>query len=176
MPPLSAATYDYQHDGTSHTHVYLWPEVFAALDHMTQRRVFDLGCGNGATDAALAARGWEVAGVDPSETGVTIANRSYPGLRLEQRASEDLVRRFGRFPAVLSLELIEHVYAPRRFAACIFELLDPGGNAVISTLYHGYVNNLALAASGQMGRLLYGAVGSRTHQFLVAKDAIHLTR
>ena len=95
--------------------------------------------------------GWNVAGVDPSVEGIKIANSNYPLLRLEiGSASEDLAARFGRFPAVISLEVFEHVYAPRDYAATIYYLLKPGGTAILSTPYHGYLKNLALAASGKM--------------------------
>ena len=50
---------------------------------------------------------------------------------------------------MLSLEVVEHVYAPRH-ARTVFDLLSPGGVAVISTPYHGYWKNLALALSGRM--------------------------
>jgi len=51
---------------------------------------------------------------------------------------------------VLSLEVVEHVYDPRRYAATVFSLLEPGGTAIISTPYHGYCKNLAMALSGKM--------------------------
>lgn len=51
---------------------------------------------------------------------------------------------------VLSLEVVEHVYAPRHYAQTLFDLLEPGGTAIISTPYHGYWKNLALALSGRM--------------------------
>jgi SAM-dependent methyltransferase len=44
----------------------------------------------------------------------------------------------------------EHVYAPRKYAKTIFDLLLPGGTAIISTPYHGYFKNLAMALSGKM--------------------------
>ena len=51
---------------------------------------------------------------------------------------------------MVSLEVVEHVYYPRRYAKAIFDLLEPGGHAVISTPYHGYLKNLALALVGKM--------------------------
>jgi 2-polyprenyl-6-hydroxyphenyl methylase/3-demethylubiquinone-9 3-methyltransferase len=51
---------------------------------------------------------------------------------------------------VLSLEVVEHVYAPRDYARTVFDLLEPGGVAIISTPYHGYWKNLALAVTGRM--------------------------
>ena len=67
-------------------HAFLWPSVRRILaDGVAAgraRRVFDLGCGNGATAHALAAEGWEVAGVDPSREGVAHARASGLDLRL----------------------------------------------------------------------------------------------
>ena len=45
---------------------------------------------------------------------------------------------------------MEHVFAPREYARRVFDLLESGGYAVISTPYHGYVKNLALVVSGKM--------------------------
>lgn len=113
--------------------------------------MFDLGCGNGSVAGAVALAGWDVTGVDPSAEGIAHAQRRYPNLRLEEgSAYDDLVARFGRFPVVTSLEVVEHVYAPRRYAATMFALLEPGGTAIVSTPYHGYWKNLALALSGKM--------------------------
>jgi 2-polyprenyl-6-hydroxyphenyl methylase/3-demethylubiquinone-9 3-methyltransferase len=114
-------------------------------------RIFDLGCGNGSVAAALAHRGFEVIGVDPSEQGITEANRQYPGLHLSvASAYDDLTSHYGRFPVVISLEVVEHLYFPRRYAQTIFDLLEPGGRAIVSTPYHGYWKNLILAAAGKM--------------------------
>ncbi len=46
--------------------------------------------------------------------------------------------------------MVEHVYAPRDYARTVFDLLEPGGVAIISTPYHGYWKNLALAVTGRM--------------------------
>ncbi len=116
-----------------------------------QRRIFELGCGNGAIADQLTQRGYDVTGVDPSEEGIAQANRTYPGLKLYQgSAYDDLAGQFGRFPVVISLEVVEHVYFPRQFAATLFDLLEPGGGAIISTPYHGYLKNLALALTNKM--------------------------
>ena len=50
----------------------------------------------------------------------------------------------------MSLEVMEHVYAPRSFAKCVNQLLEPGGIGLISTPYHGYTKNLALAVTGKL--------------------------
>ncbi|MFM6377322.1 MAG: methyltransferase domain-containing protein [Microcystis sp.] len=51
---------------------------------------------------------------------------------------------------LISLEVVEHVYAPRDYAKTVYNLLQPGGYALISTPYHSYLKNLALAATGKM--------------------------
>ena len=80
-----------------------------------------------------------------------MANARYPHLKLYLgSAYDDLAARYGRFPVVTSLEVVEHVYSPRQYAATLFDLLEPGGVAFISTPYHGYWKNLALALSGKM--------------------------
>jgi len=92
-----------------------------------------------------------VTGVDPSVEGIAQAQAAYPHLKLKPgSAYDDLAARYGRFPVVLSLEVVEHVYAPRGYARTVFDLLERGGVAIISTPYHGYWKNLALAATGKM--------------------------
>lgn len=149
--------YRYTDGAGAHTRSYLWATAFAELDRLAlppdRRRVFDLGCGNGATGRALADRGWQVAGVDPSASGIEIARANHPHLDLRPGSSdEDLAAAFGSFPAVISLEVVEHVFLPRKYARAVFDLLEPGGTAVISTPYHGYWKNLALALTGKMDR------------------------
>ena len=158
--PNTGCDYHYDNPAPSHSDAYLLPTVlrqFARLPFPSggPRRVFELGCGNGATASRLTSHGYTITGVDPSTEGVAVANRSYPTLDIKQGSCyDDLAARFGRFPALLSLEVVEHVFLPRRFARCVYDLLEPGGTAVISTPYHGYWKNLALSVSGTWDRHL----------------------
>jgi 2-polyprenyl-3-methyl-5-hydroxy-6-metoxy-1,4-benzoquinol methylase len=139
----------------SHAHGFILPtvreELAALRDGLAEPRVFDLGCGNGSVANVLRLDGWDVTGVDPSTKGIAAANITFPSLKLEAgSAYDDLAARFGRFPVVISLEVVEHVYAPRDYARTLFDLVEPGGTAIVSTPYHGYWKNLALAATGRM--------------------------
>src|SRR5262249_26307416 len=133
---------------------YLFPTIKTILDSFftptnDTKRVFDLGCGNGSVAHWLSQQGYAVTGVDPSSEGIAVANREYPNLDLQQSAADDsLADRFGSFPAVISLEVIEHVYAPREFIKSMYRLVDGNGLAILSTPYHGYVKNIAVALSG----------------------------
>ncbi len=62
----------------------------------------------------------------------------------------DLAGRFGQFPLLVSLEVVEHLYDPKAFARAAYDLLEVGGTAIISTPYHGYLKNVALALSGKL--------------------------
>ncbi len=136
-------------------HSCLVPPLMGLLESLgiagDRRRIFELGCGNGAVAAELARRGYDVTGVDPSEEGIALANRDYPELKLFRGSAYDnLSILYGRFPVVLSLEVVEHVYSPRAFAGALFALTEPGGAAIVSTPYHGYWKNLAIALAGKL--------------------------
>jgi 2-polyprenyl-3-methyl-5-hydroxy-6-metoxy-1,4-benzoquinol methylase len=135
--------------------MYLLPALFRILKKEfpagAARRIFDLGCGNGSVAQELHQNGFEIVGVDPSLEGIAVAQKTYPHLKLENGSSEDdLAALYGRFPCVLSLEVIEHVYSPRQFARRVYDLLESGGLAVISTPYHAYLKNLGLAVAGRL--------------------------
>jgi len=137
-----------------HTAQYLLPAVLRILageGQAAKTSIFDLGCGNGATAEILQRHGYEVVGVDPSTSGIREAHSAYPNLQLfVGSAYDDLAARFGRFQVVLSLEVVEHVYYPRKFAATLFSLVRPGGLAIVSTPYHGYLKNVGMALSGKL--------------------------
>ena len=113
--------------------------------------VFEVGAGNGSIANALSEHGYVLTGVEPSRQGLSIANQAYPHLKIyEGSGYDDLSDRYGTYPVVISLEVIEHVYAPRLFARQCFNLVDAGGKLVLSTPYHGYWKNMALALSGKL--------------------------
>lgn len=147
--------YRFSDAGHCESHGYLLPALLRILQsadfNHVEKRLFEVGCGNGSIACALADRGFEIAGIDPSPEGIAHANASYPDLRLESgSAYDDLAGQYGRYPIVVSLEVVEHVYAPRKYASTIYDLLLPGGMVVISTPFHGYWKNLALAVTGKM--------------------------
>ncbi len=159
MTDIPISGYRYDNADLGHAHDYLLPSVLRVLDRLDRaksgvandRRLFELGCGNGSVARVLMTRGWDVTGVDPSEEGIAQARGVYPALKLATgSAYDDLAGQYGRFPVVLSLEVVEHVYAPRHYARTLFDLLEPSGTAILSTPYHGYWKNLALALSGRM--------------------------
>jgi 2-polyprenyl-3-methyl-5-hydroxy-6-metoxy-1,4-benzoquinol methylase len=155
----SIGGYKYETGGLNDSHSFLLPTLLLELAKIGKRldaenqprSVFDLGCGNGSVGEQLRMLGWNVVGVDPSSDGIQLAHSHFPDLNVSLgSAYEDLAKRFGQFPVAISLEVVEHVYAPREFARRLYELVESGGTAILSTPYHGYLKNLALAVCGRM--------------------------
>jgi 2-polyprenyl-6-hydroxyphenyl methylase/3-demethylubiquinone-9 3-methyltransferase len=147
-----ASTYHYNPSAAlGHHYSYLMQPVMEKVQAIRPNRIFELGCGNGSFAAHLTDKGYEVVGVDPSRDGIELARASAPKAQLEiGSAYDDLRSRYGQFPLVVSLEVVEHVYFPKQYASTVFDLLEPGGTAIVSTPYHGYIKNVALAISGKM--------------------------
>jgi len=94
--------------------------------------IADIGCGPGAHARALAARGYEVAGLDASPKMVEVAR--------ERAANEDTTLTFqvadaterlpfadGSLGGVLSILLIQHLDDPSAFVREVARCLRPGG-------------------------------------------------
>ncbi|MCO5168012.1 MAG: class I SAM-dependent methyltransferase [Planctomycetes bacterium] len=145
----------YAHARAAHTHDYLKDGVLAALrgEHGV-RDVLDAGCGNGAFAGVLRREGFDVWACDASPSGVEVAREHVPDVRFAVASVyDDLLAPFGRttpFDAITSLEVIEHLYSPRAFLDRVHGALRPGGLLVLSTPYHGYLKNLALALSNRL--------------------------
>lgn len=149
---LPVTTYGYAnsaaHPGTQR---YVWGPVVDVLRQRCPKpaKVMDLGCGNGSGAQMLHEHGWDVTGVDIAEDGIAIAQTEFPKVRFDVGSVyDDLAAQYGRFPAVISLEVVEHLYDPARYAEVMYDLLEDGGTAVLSTPYHGYLKHLALAVAG----------------------------
>jgi len=147
----ASAQYHYSNAEFGWAHAYLLSTLKGIVSDLKPDRIFELGCGNGSVANWLHGLGYPIVGVDFSTEGITQANAAFPALKLEVgSAYDDLQGKYGQFPLVISLEVIEHLYSPRIFAKNIYDMLVPGGHAVISTPFHGYWKNLVLALTGKM--------------------------
>jgi len=145
--------YKYDCSNESHSHAYLWPVIERTVRSLGVRRVFEIGCGNGWIAHKLHEMGLEVVATDPSASGIAFAKTAtgmQSGPRFEQASAyDDLAARFGEFDLVISLEVIEHLYAPRDFMASVRALLRKNGKLLLSTPHHGYWKCLAIALLGR---------------------------
>lgn len=134
-------------------HKLLLPTLLRCLEGVPKgAQVLDLGCGTGFLSGELIARGYRVTGVDVSPSGIEIARRGYPGgsFHLASVTDPELPSIVGSgFAAIISVEVIEHLYSPAAFLSNCRALLDYDGLLIITTPYHGYVKNLATAVAGR---------------------------
>jgi 2-polyprenyl-3-methyl-5-hydroxy-6-metoxy-1,4-benzoquinol methylase len=144
--------YGYTSSAVGWAHGYLLPALLTLLGS-PRGAILDLGCGNGAIANALLLRGYDVYGVDSSATGITIANVTAPGrFHVMDIASGQLPPALSckTLDTVISTEVIEHLYDPRALLRLAHAILPPNGHLLLSTPYHGYLKNIALAMTGKL--------------------------
>jgi 2-polyprenyl-3-methyl-5-hydroxy-6-metoxy-1,4-benzoquinol methylase len=159
MPETSKtkAEYAYERSAASCAHAYLLAPVKQLVQSLGKKgTVLDLGCGNGSLSHELSKLGFEVHGIDGSESGIQIAREAFPQVQfllgdVENDLSPDPFQAES-FDVVVSTEVVEHLYHPRRLIENAFRLLRPSGHFIVSTPYHGYVKNVVLALSGKMDK------------------------
>lgn len=55
----------------------------------------------------------------------------------------------GAFDTAVCLEVVEHLFNPQQLVETAADALKPGGVAIISTPYHGFLKNLALSLTNK---------------------------
>lgn len=151
----AVAEYSYVDPFATCAHKYVLPQIQRLLSlREPGTRILDLGCGNGSLIGAMRHPEWEMHGIDASTSGIEMARLAHPGHRFTvgdiTGPFGDLGYPAGYFDVVVSTEVIEHVYAPRKLAANAMEALRSGGELILTTPYHGYLKNLALALTGKL--------------------------
>lgn len=131
----------------------IFVELMRRLDGVS--RICDLGCGNGYLASRLSVSGFTVTGVDASASGLEIAARHYANDNVNFIHAEigtnlnSLLPADALFDAVVSSDVIEHLYRPAELIETAATLLNPGGYLIVGTPYHGYLKNLAIIIVGK---------------------------
>jgi len=155
---ISTPTYECVYTGseTIHHHDYLLAPLLKLMAQHprtsdTPLRVLDMGCGNGSLTHQFAQAGYTVVGVDDSQSGIAFARETYPTCEFIQGSIYDLpLTLASSFDLVVSVDVIEHLLYPRGLLQAAQKCLKPQGQLILSTPYHGYWKNLALALLDQM--------------------------
>jgi len=114
------------------------------------KTICDMGCGNGFLAARLAAKGYQVIGIDASASGVELAQKAHTTRNLDFMRCEigkelSILLKDRTFDLVISSDVIEHLYRPAELIESALALLRPKGYLIVGTPYHGYLKNLALS-------------------------------
>lgn len=130
---------------------YIAPEVLCQLRALGAKSVLDVGCGNGSITGLLSREGFAVTGVDGDAGGIAIAQANHPRVpfAVADFADDGATLDGAPFDAVVSTEVVEHLYAPHELTRFAWEALKPGGHFIVTTPYHGYLKNLALSITGK---------------------------
>jgi len=153
----SYSYHDYGIPDPPHEPMYL-ARVVHSLHIAGATTVLDAGCGDGSFTASLAKAGFRVYGLDLSNGGIDRARGRYPNIPFAiGSVYDDLRTAFNgvtQFDAIVAVEVIEHLYSPATFVTRVHEGLAPGGLAVVTTPYWGYLKNISLALTNRIDRSL----------------------
>ncbi|MEJ5992844.1 methyltransferase domain-containing protein [Pedobacter sp. Du54] len=146
--------YGYHDSKSTYAHQYITESILNLLNQNDKLTILDLGCGNGALVNGLIDRGFDAYGTDASEMGIKIASRLHPNrFALQDLSQEELPEKFSHinFNIIISTEVIEHLYDPRKFITFCKKILikNGGGELILSTPYHGYLKNILLSIFGK---------------------------
>jgi 2-polyprenyl-6-hydroxyphenyl methylase/3-demethylubiquinone-9 3-methyltransferase len=122
------------------------------------RRAADVGCGAGLLAEPLARLGAEVTGVDAATENIAAAREHAlgQGLAIDYRVGS-IEALDGTYDLVTSLEVIEHVAAPRDFLHGLARALKVGGLLILSTPNRTSLSRLMMIVLGEgTGRIPRG--------------------
>ncbi|MFS0515849.1 class I SAM-dependent methyltransferase [Nostoc sp. UIC 10607] len=155
--------YEYAYiDGDyEHHHAYLLTPVLQLISQTvtnpTQKlRVLDLGCGSGRFSQQIAQAGHDVVGVENSTSGIMLARQNIPECKFIEASIYNLpdAELEKGFDIVIAAEVIEHLFYPRELLRSAKKYLQPQGHIILTTPFHGYWKNLAMALLGKMDQHL----------------------
>jgi 2-polyprenyl-3-methyl-5-hydroxy-6-metoxy-1,4-benzoquinol methylase len=162
---VTSSKYEYLYNDAQvqHHHAYLikpLSEMIVEFANTNKKdkplRILDIGCGNGSLTNLIAQNGYEVVGLEESESGVKFANQSFPNCHFIQGSIYNIpYTELGeKFDIVIACEVIEHLFYPKELVRNATKCLNPNGMLIITTPYNGYLKNLIIAAIGKMDQHL----------------------
>jgi 2-polyprenyl-3-methyl-5-hydroxy-6-metoxy-1,4-benzoquinol methylase len=144
---------DYLHDATvPDSSQFLYIPIRNILLKSKIQTVLDIGCGNGSLAKYLAnSIDIKIVGIDPSESGIENARKILPQNKFYCMGIYDDPGKIEneKFDAIISTEVIEHLFYPRVLLQFAKSKLKNNGLLIISTPYHGYLKNVILSLLGK---------------------------
>jgi 2-polyprenyl-3-methyl-5-hydroxy-6-metoxy-1,4-benzoquinol methylase len=96
--------------------------------YISGKKILDFGCGRGAFVATALKEGWDAKGYDLNVGIMEEANKFWKTDVFESGTFDSYAERYaGKFDAVVSLQVFEHLAHPQELGAQVLKLLKPGG-------------------------------------------------
>ena len=93
------------------------------IQYKKEKRILDVGCGNGAILQVFKEKGWKTCGIEPSKTTKII-----PDLNIIQEPFENInFEALGLFDAVIMSFVLEHLREPKKLIKQLHKILKPRG-------------------------------------------------
>ena len=99
--------------------------------------------------AIVKAQGFNVTGMEPDLDGFNLAKATHTNIRFENLGVYDDTSSLGLFDAVISSEVIEHLFDPSALLNVARTNLKPNGVLIITCPFYGYVKNLLLSLTNR---------------------------
>lgn len=137
---MSEETFDdiaHEYDHALPPHVvehYLAKRVRYIVEHCPTGRILDVGCGTGTLAGRLAAAGYRVTGLDPSQGMLGVMAEAAPAVEAVRGDGGDLPFEDGTFDLAITVAALHHVADPAAVRATLVEMarvVRPGGRIIV---------------------------------------------
>lgn len=150
MDNTVAKKYGWKSENIEVNHSYLLPTALKMIKSYKVKKLLDIGTGNGALLPFWKSLDLEVCAIEPDKEGYNFARQQTEADVRMLGVGDLLPEKWSNyFDAVISLEVIEHLFDPKLLIESINFSLKKEGVAIISTPYHGYLKNLALSIANK---------------------------
>jgi 2-polyprenyl-3-methyl-5-hydroxy-6-metoxy-1,4-benzoquinol methylase len=116
------------------------------------KRILDIGCGNGYLCKLLSENGVECVGIEPTVEAINHAKNFAPkaDFYVSSCYEDPSESNLGKFDLVVSTEVIEHLFYPRKLVAFAKAHLQCNGVFILTTPDYGsYWRNLMIALTNR---------------------------
>jgi SAM-dependent methyltransferase len=113
---------------------YLAKRTRFVVEHCPRGAGLDVGCGTGALAARLAAAGYDMTGVDPSDGMLDVLRARAPQVRAQVASGTDLPFEDDTFDLVLCVAVMHHIAEQGAVRATLGEMVRvarPGGRVLV---------------------------------------------
>jgi 2-polyprenyl-3-methyl-5-hydroxy-6-metoxy-1,4-benzoquinol methylase len=132
-------SYGWKSPKEPHSCSYIAAQITEIIKQLPLHRLIDIGCGNGSLCSLLTTLGYEMVGVEYDKQGVEIARANCPQVPFYNYSVYDspaeLLAHEKPFDAVISTEVIEHLFAPHLLPIYAKSVLKTGGYLILTTPY-----------------------------------------